>query len=193
MKDTPKVLVIAGASGSGKSTLVKYILNKYPEYFELSISYTTRPPRETETNNKEYHFITQDQFNKKIENNEFLEYAEYAGHSYGTGIEYTNRTPNDKILILEIEKKGVQSIKHKGIPCVYLFIHVPIAYLHERISKRALITENELSKRLMKAEEENQYGTSGAFNCIINNISLEIAIRDLNAFISSSFNIPANK
>ncbi|KAI5138676.1 uncharacterized protein NESG_00903 [Nematocida ausubeli] len=179
-------LVIAGASGSGKSTIVRHLLHRYPHKFTISVSYTTRTPRENERDGKDYFFITRDKFMEKVKNNEFIEYAEYAENYYGTGIEYKTPQPG-KILLLEIEKKGVKSIKESGINAVYVFIYAPMSILHERISQRAIITQDELSKRLMKAKEENFYGHSSEFDKLINNTLLDSAIKEMEAFIKSVF------
>lgn len=182
-----RVLVVAGASGSGKSTVVRHLLEQFPQVFSLSVSYTTRAPRESETRDKEYHFITREEFEEKITNNEFLEYAEYAGHLYGTGIEVTAPTDTKKVLILEIEKKGVEKIKQLNLAAKYLYIYAPLPVLYQRILKRAIISEDELSKRLMKADEENRYGCSSEFDYVLTNSSLEETLNEALAVLSSWF------
>ncbi|KAI5184319.1 guanylate kinase [Nematocida homosporus] len=184
-----KILVIAGASGSGKSTIVRYLLKRYASSFALSVSYTTRTPRENEEPGREYHFLTKDEFRAKIEENELLEYAEYAGNYYGTGDESLKPRRDGKILILEIEKKGVESVKKLDIPAVYLYIYADTTQLHKRISARAIISEDELSKRLMRALEENVYGCSGAFDKVIENDELNTTLREVDRFIHQEFGI----
>lgn len=180
-------LVIAGASGSGKSTLVRHLLTRFPSLFTLSISYTTRTPREREVNGRDYHFISSSAFEKKIQNNEFIEYAEYAGNYYGTGKEYST-VPDGKILLLEIEKKGVEKIRESGINALYVYVYAPMCILHSRISQRAIITKDELSKRLMKAKEENLYGCS-KFDKVIENLELESATKEAEAIVMDNFNV----
>lgn len=77
-------LVISGCSGVGKGTLIKFLLEKYPEVFELSISYTTRRPRQGEVHGREYYFVTKEEFQKEIEKDVFAEYCEVHGNFYGT-------------------------------------------------------------------------------------------------------------
>ncbi|KAI5171290.1 guanylate kinase [Nematocida sp. LUAm3] len=180
------VLVVAGASGSGKSTLVRHLLERYSDLFILSVSYTTRTPRTTETHGKEYYFISKDEFQKKERNEEFLECAEYADNMYGTGIEALQMNP-EHILILEIEKKGVESVKRKNINAVYLYIHTDIEELKNRILRRAPISEEELKKRLLKAEEENKYGASGEFDIVLNNVSIAETKKTLEHAITQYF------
>jgi len=182
-----KILVIAGASGSGKTTIVKSLVEKYPNYFEISVSYTTRAPRAQEVNGRDYHFITRDEFEKKIERKDFAEYAEYAGNYYGTELDVDRVKENKKIRILEIEKKGVESVKKMEIPAKYLYIYSPINALHKRILQRAFISEDELSKRLMKAAEENAFGKSGAFDKVVENIDLEEAFEEVIRFVTEVF------
>lgn len=186
--DSYNALVIAGASGSGKSTIVKHLLHRYPNKFLVSISYTTRSPREKEKNGVDYHFISHEKFEEKIKKNEFIEYAEYAGYYYGTGVEYL-KVPPKKILLLEIEKKGVKNIKKTDISAAYVYIYAPLTILHERISQRAIITQDELSKRLMKAKEENLYGCSSEFNKVISNTTLEEAIAEIDEYVEETFKI----
>ncbi|KAI5190034.1 guanylate kinase [Nematocida minor] len=188
MNNSYSALVVAGASGSGKSTIVKHLVHRFPDTFTLSISYTTRTPREKEIDGRDYHFISQEEFNEKIKKNEFIEYAEYAGNYYGTGIEYST-VEKGKILLLEIEKKGVKKIKESGLNAAYLYIYASMSVLHARISQRAIITQDELSKRLMKAKEENMYGCSDEFDEVINNEDLETTLKEAEEFVKSKFNV----
>lgn len=79
-----KPLVISGCSGSGKGTLINFLLTKYPDLFELSISYTTRRPRQGEMHGREYYFVAKEEFQKEIEKDVFAEYCEVHGNYYGT-------------------------------------------------------------------------------------------------------------
>ncbi|KAH9386922.1 guanylate kinase [Nematocida major] len=185
---SPNVLVIAGASGSGKSTIVRHILRKYSGLFRASVSYTTRIPREREVNGVDYHFVTQEVFLRKVQAGEFVEHAEYAGNFYGTGKEYSC-PGEEKVLLLEIEKKGVQSIKSSGMDAVYMYIYAPMSVLHERISQRAIITQDELSRRLMKAKEENMYGSTSEFDVLVENNLLEEALSKVDDFIERTWKV----
>ena len=106
--------IIAGCSGVGKGTLIKLFLEKNPQ-IKLSVSATTRKPREGEQDGVNYFFISQDEFKKSVENNEFLEWAEFSGNYYGTKKSFVEKTLNKGIdLILEIDVQGAKQIKEEG-------------------------------------------------------------------------------
>lgn len=112
MKKKGVLTVISGSSGVGKGTIVKELLKNYPEEFALSVSATTRQPREGETNGKEYFFITRKEFERLIARNMLFEHAEYNGNYYGTPKKYVKeQLKAGKNVILEIECQGAVQIK----------------------------------------------------------------------------------
>lgn len=112
MADSGLLIVISGFSGSGKGTIMKELIRRYPEKYALSISATTRQPREGEQDGREYFFKTKEEFLSMIEHNELLEHAQYVGNYYGTPKAYVQQQLQaHKHVILEIEIQGALKIK----------------------------------------------------------------------------------
>lgn len=150
-----KLLVISGFSGVGKGTVVNY-LKEHDDNYKISVSVTTRNPRENEIDGMHYHFITNEQFEKMIEENKLLEYAGYVDHYYGTPKEFVERSldqGND--VILEIETKGALQVKENKPDAILIFILPPSAEeLKNRLVGRQTETEEVICERLKKAAEE---------------------------------------
>lgn len=142
------VFIISAPSGSGKSTLTAE-LRKLVDHLEFSISYTTRGPRGSEQNGKEYFFVTRDQFQKMIEEGQFLEYAEVFGNCYGTAERFLREAfarGND--LILDIDVKGAEQVEKKLPDAVSIFILPPSRAELERRLRRRTLAENEERRKL---------------------------------------------
>ncbi len=121
-----KPLVIAGPSGSGKGSLIRKIISEYPHYFELSVSSTTRQPRQEDKEGVTYFFMSKENFKQDIKEKKFLEYAEFSGNYYGTNIRQVNSTrERGKVCILEIELLGAKQIFNSELDCNYLYILPP--------------------------------------------------------------------
>jgi len=142
--------IISAPSGSGKSTLVNE-LRKFVPSLEFSISYTTRPPRGSEQNGREYYFIARDQFEKMIRNDEFLEYADVFGNYYGTAksvLHQAAKRGND--LLLDIDVQGERQVKQKMPDAVSIFVLPPSRReLESRLRKRSL-SENVHSEEVIR-------------------------------------------
>lgn len=155
MKNKGLLLVISGFSGAGKGTVMKEIMKKYDDY-ALSISATTRLPREGEVDGREYFFKTVEQFKQMINENKLIEYANYVGNYYGTPKEYVeNHLEAGKNVILEIEIQGALNIKKLYPDAVLMFIMPPDAKeLENRLRGRGTEDEKTVHARLMRAAEE---------------------------------------
>jgi len=153
-----KLWIISGSSGVGKGTVLKAVLAKRPD-LKVSISCTTRKKREGEVHGVNYFYITDEEFKQSIENDEFLEWAEFSGHYYGTKKAFVEEClANDEHVILEIETQGALKVKTKMPEAVMIFI-VPPSYeeLESRLRGRKTETEEAIKKRLefVQFEQEN--------------------------------------
>ncbi len=170
--------VISGSSGVGKGTVIKEFLRKHPE-FKLSVSCTTRAPREGEVDGVNYFFLSKDEFQRRINNGDFLEWAEFSGNMYGTGKDYVEKTLNaGHDLILEIDTKGALNVKSIMPEAKLIFILPPsMEELESRLRGRKTESEEAIQKRLAstKLEIEN----SKNFDYKIVNDSIEQALNDL--------------
>lgn len=155
MKKKGLLLVISGFSGAGKGTVMKEIIEKYNDY-ALSVSATTRLPRNGEVDGREYFFKTVEQFKQMINEDKLIEYANYVGNYYGTPKEYVeNQLEAGKNVILEIEIQGALNIKKLYPDSVLMFIMPPDAKeLENRLRGRGTEDEDTVHARLMRATEE---------------------------------------
>lgn len=150
-----KLLVISGFSGVGKGTVVNY-LKEHNDNYKISVSVTTREPRENEIPGVHYHFITNEVFEKMINEGKLLEHAGYVDHYYGTPREFVEKHLEEgKDVILEIETKGALQVKKNMPEAVLIFILPPSAVeLKNRLVGRQTETEEVIAERLKKAAEE---------------------------------------
>jgi len=171
-----KLIIFSAPSGAGKSTLVHHIL-KCNFNLEFSISATSRLPRGTEINGKDYYFLSQQEFKNKIENQEFIEYEEvYNGNYYGTLRSEVERIINTgKNLIFDVDVVGGLKIKNLfGDNALALFIAPPsVNALEERLYNRKTDTPEQIKRRVEKAKFEMTFATK--FDFIIVNDNLEHA------------------
>ncbi|MBQ9679872.1 MAG: guanylate kinase [Ruminococcus sp.] len=158
MKNKGLLIVYTGASGVGKGTIMKELLRKNPN-LRLSVSATTRTPREGEVDGREYYFVSHEKFDSMIAEDGFLEYAEYVGNKYGTPKEAVFRMLDEGLdVILEIEVKGFLQIKKACPECVTIFIAPPsFEELQLRLRGRGTEDEEVIAERLKTAERELQH------------------------------------
>lgn len=149
------LVVVSGFSGAGKGTLMKRLLEKYENY-ALSISVTTRPPREGEQDGREYFFRSREEFEEWIEADRLIEYAEYVGNYYGTPKDYVQeQLKAGKDVILEIEIQGALKVKEKLPDTLLLFVSPPSAQeLKRRLETRGTEAPELIQNRLRRAGEE---------------------------------------
>lgn len=157
MKKQGTLVVVSGFAGTGKGTVMKELLARYDSY-ALSVSATTRSPRQGEVDGKEYFFKTKEEFEKMIGKNAFVEYACYVGNYYGTPRKYVEeQLAAGKDVILEIEIQGALKIKEQFPEALLLFLAPPSAeVLKQRLVGRGTETEDVIEKRLARAVEESR-------------------------------------
>jgi guanylate kinase len=151
-----KVFVITGPSGVGKGTLIERLLERIPE-LELSISATTREPRPGEVDGRDYHFLSPEEFRRRLESGDFLEHASYSGNYYGTlRSEVERRVEQCHSVVLEIEVQGARQVRDAlGDDAVLIFIAPPDeAVLRERLESRGTDSKEAIEQRLRTAEVE---------------------------------------
>jgi guanylate kinase len=178
--------IISAPSGSGKSTLVNE-LRKFVPGLEFSISYTTRPPRGSEQNGREYYFISRRLFEEMIERNEFLEYADVFGNYYGTAksvLEQAAQRGND--VLLDIDVQGERQVKEKIPQAVSIFVLPPSrAELESRLRKRSMSenvrSEEVIRRRLDRARKEIENYPN--YDYILVNDRLEQSVDQLQAIV----------
>lgn len=177
-----KLFVISGSSGVGKGTVLKGFLNKNP-HFMLSISCTTRAPREGEVDGVNYFFLSKEEFQNCIDNDKFLEWAEFAGNRYGTKRKYIKQClADDKDIILEIDTKGALQVKKQMPEAVLIFIAPPsLEALENRLRGRKTEDEDTIQKRLHEVKQELERAEN--FDYKIVNDDLQNAICELEKVI----------
>ncbi|HLW83801.1 MAG TPA: guanylate kinase [Candidatus Sulfotelmatobacter sp.] len=178
----PLVYIISAPSGSGKSTLVTKLLQLVPD-LDFSISYTTRLPRGSEENGKQYFFVSRDEFERMIYADEFLEYAEVFGNYYGTGwnvLREAERKGRD--VLLDIDVQGAKQIKHRLTEAVSIFVLPPDRKTLEwRLRHRGEDKEEVIQRRLVTASREIE--NYDKYNYILINDDLRESIESLEAIV----------
>lgn len=155
MKQSGKLFIISAPSGAGKSTLIRQVLKRF-DTLSYSISHTTRSPRKNEVNGQDYFFITAKEFEEKIDQGDWLEWAKVHDHYYGTSKAFVNASlAKGQSLILDIDVQGAKQILKAGIKAVTLFIMAPsFDVLTQRLKDRGTDTRAVIEKRLENARQE---------------------------------------
>ncbi|WP_372789179.1 guanylate kinase [Paraconexibacter sp.] len=180
-----RVFVITGPSGVGKGTLIRQLLDRVPD-LELSVSATTRTPRAGEQPGVDYHFLTDGEFDRRIDEGDFVEWAEYSGRRYGTlRSELDKRTGAGIPVVLEIEVQGARQVRDTLPDAVRIFIAPPSAeVLRNRLVGRGTDPEEEIERRLRVADEE--LAAQAEFAHVVENDRLEDAITELQQIVCTS-------
>ncbi len=150
------LIVLSGPSGVGKGTVRKALFESEGHNFTYSISMTTRQPRAGEVDGEDYYFVTREEFEERIKNGKFLEYAEFVGNYYGTPIDKVEENiAAGKEVVLEIEVEGARQVKQKMSDAVFIFIAPPsFSALHDRLRIRGTERQEVINERLEKARRE---------------------------------------
>ena len=179
------VIVLSGPSGTGKSTIIRRLMEMPDLNLAFSISATSRSPRGEEQNGREYHFLSPEEFDRRIAEGDFVEWEEvYSGTKYGT-----LRSEVDKMLaaghnvIMDVDVKGAFNVKNAyGDDCLIMFILPPdMETLEQRLRARNTDSEESLRKRIERARYE--IGLAPDFDCQVVNNDLDAAVGKVEAFI----------
>jgi guanylate kinase len=178
------LFIVAAPSGTGKTTIVRRILREFTDII-FSVSATTRKKRENETDGKDYFFLSEAEFKKKIENDEFAEWEKFYDYYYGTLKRYLDKNlENGKSVLLEIDVKGALKIKEIYPGSVLIYILPPsFEELVNRLKNRQTEDEIDLRKRIERAEMELRLKDN--FDYFIYNVEIEQAVSDLKSLIEN--------
>lgn len=173
-----KLFVISGPSGAGKSTIVRELLKSAPDLV-LSVSVTSRKPRPGEVDGRDYFFVTEEEFRKRIEEDYFLEWAEVHGSFYGTPKDFVlDCLKNNSSVILEIDVQGATQVKEKFPEAVLIFVEPPdFEELERRLKERSTDDEETIRKRLQNAAYE--MALSKYYNYRVVNDDLDRTVKEI--------------
>jgi guanylate kinase len=181
-----RVLVITGPSGVGKGTLIQSLCREFPDA-RLSVSATTRGPRSGEEDGVDYHFLSPEEFDRRVEAGEFLEHAEYSGNKYGTLRSEVERAPDG--VVLEIEVQGAQQVREALPDAIQVYIAPPSRdALRERLIGRGTDSPEAIQMRLQQAEDE--LAAQDGFHHVIVNDDLERAAAELIDLVATIWSRP---
>ena len=174
------LFVFSGPSGVGKGTLKAKLFEEFADQITYSVSATTRGPREGEVDGRDYFFITRQEFERRVQNNEFLEHAEFAGNCYGTPRAYVEKLLDSGMnVVLEIDVQGALQVMKSMPECVSVFILPPsFEELEHRLRGRGTETEEKVRERLETAKRELPYAPQYDYQ-IVNGGDIEAAYQSL--------------
>ena len=192
MEKKGKTFIISGPSGVGKSTVLGALFEGRDDLY-FSVSATTRAPRPTETPDVDYHFIEAETFRQRIEDGEFLEYAEYVGNFYGTPKKYVDAAMDEgKDVILDIEIQGATQVHELRPDVVRIFIAPPSwEELERRLTARGTDSPEKVQKRLLRAKVELE--NAGHYDYFVINDTVDNAVAELRAIMLAEHCRPAER
>ena len=176
------VFVVTGPSGAGKGTLIRALLERLPE-LEVAVSATTRLRRDGEEEGREYYFLPDGEFARRVARGEFLEHVTYvSGQRYGTlRLEVERISDAGRVCVLELETEGALKVKEELSGAVTIFVSAPLAELERRLRERATESAGEIGERLDLAE--NQLRQEGMFDYVVSNDELSRAVDELTGIV----------
>jgi guanylate kinase len=176
------IFIISAPSGAGKTTLLRKVMEELPG-LRFSVSYTTRPPRANEKDGEDYHFISPVVFQKMVERNEFLEWAEVLGNRYGTARENLSLLKSEGVdLILDIDTQGAKRVVEQIEPVILIYIFPPsLESLRERLTKRGFDSPERIRFRLANAKRDME--EARWYHYVILNDRIEETVEKLRAII----------
>ena len=179
------LFIISAPSGAGKTSLVRALLDINPQ-IDLSVSYTTRAPRDGERDGKDYHFVSRDKFHAMAQRGEFLESAEVYGNLYGTSQTWISQEiAKGRDILLEIDWQGAAQIRRLFPECVSVFVLPPsIVALEQRLKGRGKDADEVIARRLAAVSAD--VGHIAEFDYVIINDKLQEALRELEAVVLSA-------
>ena len=173
-----RLFVISGPSGAGKGTLIRGVLEQRPDIAEVATSATTRPKRPGEEEGREYFFLSTDAFLAKVDEDDFVEWVEFAGNHYGTLKSEVDRLLGQGAnVILELEVDGSLVIKEARPDACLIFIDTDLSELRRRLISRQTEAEHEIDRRLQIAEEQSK--DKLCFDHVVHNDEVERAVAEL--------------
>ncbi|MGD1938545.1 MAG: guanylate kinase [Cyanophyceae cyanobacterium] len=181
-----QLIVLTGPSGVGKGTLVKALLREHSDELFLSVSATTRSPRSGEVDGQHYYFFSREQFEGAIENNELLEWAEFAGNYYGTPLRpIEERIAKGERILLEIELEGARQVAKVFPEALRIFVLPPsMDELERRLRSRGQDSDEAINRRLERAKVE--VDAAGEFDVTVVNNELTVALDSLRSLLFPS-------
>ena len=175
------VFVVTGPSGAGKGTLEKALLDRRAD-LELAVSATTRERRPSEQDGREYWFLSPEEFNRRVQAGDFLEWVPYVGHKYGTLRSEIDRiAAAGRIPLLDLEIEGALNVRDSVPGAVTVFVDAPLDELERRLRERATESTGEIGERLELAREQKT--RAGEFDYVVENRDLGRAVEELLAIV----------
>jgi guanylate kinase len=185
VRPTP-VFVVTGPSGAGKGTLIQLVLPRFPE-LALAVSATTRARRPGEEDGDHYHFLSQDEFERRVQAGEFLEWVDYVGNRYGTlNSEIDRLRAEGRAPLLELETDGALRVKRRVDGAVTIFVKAPVDELERRLRLRATESSGDIDGRLEIARE--QLELEGEFDEVVENDDRDRAADQLAEIVARHLN-----
>jgi guanylate kinase len=176
------VFVVTGPSGAGKGTLIERVLPRFPD-LAVAVSATTRPQRRGEEDGVHYYFLTREEFDRRVEAHEFLEWVDYVGNRYGTLLSEIERLrAAGKAPLLELETEGALRVKRRVQPAVTVFVTAPVEELERRLRERATESTGEIDGRIETAKR--QLDQQDEFDHVVENDDREQAAARLATIIA---------